>query len=51
MFVGKVKVLIVLVPLSFRNVAGMFSKEDFDVLAPAVDAFSLMTYDYSNPSR
>ena len=26
-------------------------KEDFDVLAPAVDAFSLMTYDYSNPSR
>jgi len=24
----------------------MFSKEDFDLLAPIVDGFSLMTYDY-----
>ena len=26
----------------------MFSKEDFDLLAPIVDGFSLMTYDYPN---
>lgn len=26
----------------------MFSKEDFDLLSPIVDGFSLMTYDYPN---
>ena len=34
-----------------RNVAGMFVKEDFEALGPVVDRFSLMTYDFSNPSR
>ncbi|KTG43994.1 hypothetical protein cypCar_00003202 [Cyprinus carpio] len=28
---------------------GMFGREDFEKLAPVVDAFSLMTYDYSGP--
>lgn len=27
---------------------GMFGREEFEQLAPAVDGFSLMTYDYSN---
>uniref|UniRef100_A0A671KLC0 Chitinase domain-containing protein 1 n=1 Tax=Sinocyclocheilus anshuiensis TaxID=1608454 RepID=A0A671KLC0_9TELE len=30
---------------------GMFGQEDFEKLAPVVDAFSLMTYDYSGPGR
>ncbi|TRY97044.1 hypothetical protein DNTS_001454 [Danionella cerebrum] len=30
---------------------GMFVKDDFEKLAPVVDAFSLMTYDYSGPVR
>uniref|UniRef100_A0A671SBB5 Chitinase domain-containing protein 1 n=1 Tax=Sinocyclocheilus anshuiensis TaxID=1608454 RepID=A0A671SBB5_9TELE len=30
---------------------GMFEREDFEKLAPVVDAFSLMTYDYSGPDR
>lgn len=29
----------------------MFGREDFEKLAPVVDAFSLMTYDYSGPGR
>lgn len=29
----------------------MFGREDFEKLAPVVDAFSLMTYDYSSPGR
>ena len=34
-----------------RNAPGMFGQEDFQALAPHVDRFSLMTYDFSNPSR
>ncbi|CAH2325368.1 chitinase domain-containing 1 isoform X1 [Pelobates cultripes] len=30
---------------------GMFGRKEFDLLAPIVDSFSLMTYDYSNPQR
>lgn len=30
---------------------GMFGREEFEQLAPAVDAFSLMTYDYSSGRR
>ncbi|XP_073797924.1 chitinase domain-containing protein 1 isoform X2 [Danio rerio] len=30
---------------------GMFGRDDFEKLAPVVDAFSLMTYDYSGPGR
>ncbi|XP_062403385.1 chitinase domain-containing protein 1 isoform X2 [Sardina pilchardus] len=30
---------------------GMFGREEFEKLAPVVDGFSLMTYDYSSPGR
>ncbi|MBN3315366.1 CHID1 protein, partial [Atractosteus spatula] len=30
---------------------GMFGPQEFEQLAPTVDGFSLMTYDYSTPSR
>lgn len=30
---------------------GMFGREEFEQLAPAVDGFSLMTYDYSSGAR
>uniref|UniRef100_A0A8C3ACP8 Chitinase domain-containing protein 1 n=1 Tax=Cyclopterus lumpus TaxID=8103 RepID=A0A8C3ACP8_CYCLU len=30
---------------------GMFGREEFEELAPAVDGFSLMTYDYSSGAR
>ncbi|XP_030338575.1 chitinase domain-containing protein 1 isoform X1 [Strigops habroptila] len=33
------------------NQPGMFTKKEFDQLAPAIDSFSLMTYDYSTPQR
>ena len=29
----------------------MVTQKDFEQLAPSVDAFSLMTYDFSNPMR
>ncbi|XP_013380557.1 chitinase domain-containing protein 1-like [Lingula anatina] len=44
------KVILVLPPpLMQRNSQGMVGVEDFEALAPVMDAFSLMTYDYSNP--
>lgn len=30
---------------------GSFDKHDFELLAPVLDGFSLMTYDYSNHGR
>lgn len=30
---------------------GMFGREEFEQLAPVVDGFSLMTYDYSSGAR
>lgn len=30
---------------------GMFSREEFEQLAPVVDGFSLMTYDYSSGAK
>ncbi|KAH1172159.1 hypothetical protein KIL84_007777 [Mauremys mutica] len=33
------------------NQLGMFTKKEFDQLAPVMDSFSLMTYDYSTPQR
>ncbi|XP_075784342.1 chitinase domain-containing protein 1 isoform X2 [Pelodiscus sinensis] len=33
------------------NQLGMFTKKEFDQLAPVIDSFSLMTYDYSTPQR
>lgn len=34
-----------------RSFDGLISKEDVDAMAANVDRFSLMTYDFSNPSR
>lgn len=39
-------VLVIPPPLASEDSLGMFSKEDFDLLAPMVDGFSMMTYDY-----
>ncbi|KAF7245380.1 Chitinase domain-containing protein 1 [Varanus komodoensis] len=36
---------------SRTNQLGIFTKKEFDQLAPVVDSFSLMTYDYSAPQR
>ncbi|XP_013787202.1 chitinase domain-containing protein 1-like [Limulus polyphemus] len=44
-------ILVIPPPLYHRNKPGMFTHEDFVRLAPFVTAFSLMTYDYSNPER
>jgi chitinase domain-containing protein 1 len=41
--------LILVIPSKLRG--SMFEKQDFDNLVDFVDAFSLMTYDYSNPNR
>lgn len=30
---------------------GMFGREEFEELAPVVDGFSLMTYDYSSSAK
>lgn len=30
---------------------GMFGREEFEELAPVVDGFSLMTYDYSSGAK
>nr|XP_033784166.1 chitinase domain-containing protein 1 [Geotrypetes seraphini] len=46
--------LILVVPPSVApgtNQLGMFGKKEFDQLAPVMDSFSLMTYDYSTPQR
>ncbi|XP_038661967.1 chitinase domain-containing protein 1 [Scyliorhinus canicula] len=50
---AKLKVVLVIPPAISpgSNQPGMFGKPDFDQLAPVVDAFSLMTYDYSNSHR
>lgn len=48
---NKELILVIPPPVYDRNNVGMFGKEEFDQLAPKVDRFSLMTYDFSNPSR
>ncbi|XP_053383111.1 chitinase domain-containing protein 1-like [Mercenaria mercenaria] len=48
---NKELILVIPPPVYDRNSPGMFGKEEFDQLAPKVDKFSLMTYDFSNPSR
>ena len=35
----------------FRKKPGSFDKNDFELLAPVLDGFSLMTYDYSSQGR
>ncbi|XP_077990422.1 chitinase domain-containing protein 1-like [Glandiceps talaboti] len=44
-------ILVISPPVTQSNTPGMFVKEDFDILSPVVDAFSLMTYDFSSPQR
>jgi len=39
-------ILVIPPPMYNKESPGMFSKEDFDILAPVVDGFSMMTYDY-----
>ncbi|XP_064423115.1 chitinase domain-containing protein 1 [Latimeria chalumnae] len=54
MFHAAELVFILVIPpaiLPGSNQPGMFGKKDFDLLAPVVDGFSLMTYDYSSPQR
>ncbi|EDV20364.1 uncharacterized protein TRIADDRAFT_31888, partial [Trichoplax adhaerens] len=44
------KIVLVIPPPIYKNdLDGTFRKSDFEVLAPYVDYFSLMTYDYSSP--
>ena len=45
------KIILVVPPLAINDVAksgGIFSREDFQLLYPVVDGFSIMTYDYSS---
>ncbi|GAB6028167.1 hypothetical protein CHUAL_002373 [Chamberlinius hualienensis] len=44
-------ILVIPPPVYHGDHLGMFSSEDFKALVQAVDAFSLMTYDYSNTQR
>lgn len=44
-------ILVIPPPVYYGNRAGVFQKDDFDNLVDHVDAFSLMTYDYSNIQR
>jgi len=39
-------ILVIPPPLADINSQGFFTKDDFDLLAPMVEGFSLMTYDY-----
>lgn len=39
-------ILVIPPPLASEDTLGMFTKDDFDLLAPMVDGFSMMTYDY-----
>lgn len=48
---NKELILVIPPPVYQGNTPGMFGKQEFDQLAPNVDKFSLMTYDFSDPSR
>ncbi|XP_077451716.1 chitinase domain-containing protein 1 [Stigmatopora argus] len=41
-------ILVIPPPVTNTGKPGMFGREEFEQLAPVVDAFSLMTYDYSS---
>ncbi|CAG2204649.1 CHID1 [Mytilus edulis] len=45
----KTLILVIPPPVYASDQAGMFGKKEFDKLAPVIDGFSLMTYDFSNP--
>ncbi|XP_028305814.1 chitinase domain-containing protein 1 [Gouania willdenowi] len=44
-------ILVIPPPVTSAGQPGMFSREEFEHLAPVVDGFSLMTYDYSSGPR
>ncbi|XP_059507916.1 chitinase domain-containing protein 1 isoform X1 [Stegostoma tigrinum] len=50
---AELKIVLVIPPAISpgTNQPGMFGKQDFEQLAQVVDAFSLMTYDFSNQHR
>ncbi|XP_062831881.1 chitinase domain-containing protein 1 isoform X2 [Anolis carolinensis] len=50
---ARLKLILVIPPavMPGTNQLGPFTKKEFDLLAPVVDSFSLMTYDYSAPQR
>ncbi|XP_053102234.1 chitinase domain-containing protein 1 isoform X3 [Hemicordylus capensis] len=50
---ARLKLILVIPPavMPGTNQLGTFTKKEFDQLAPVVDSFSLMTYDYSTPQR
>ncbi|XP_060132375.1 chitinase domain-containing protein 1 isoform X2 [Zootoca vivipara] len=50
---ARLKLMLVIPPtvMPGTNQLGSFTKKEFDQLAPIVDSFSLMTYDYSAPQR
>ncbi|XP_042302277.1 chitinase domain-containing protein 1 isoform X1 [Sceloporus undulatus] len=50
---ARLKLILVIPPavMPGSNQLGTFTKKEFDLLAPVVDSFSLMTYDYSTPQR
>ncbi|XP_062974819.1 chitinase domain-containing protein 1 isoform X2 [Elgaria multicarinata webbii] len=50
---AQLKLMLVIPPavMPGSNQLGVFTKKEFDQLAPVVDSFSLMTYDYSTPQR
>ena len=44
-------ILVVPPPLYYGDRVGIFVKDDIELLAPYVNGFSVMTYDYSNIQR
>lgn len=50
---AKLKFVLVIPPsvAPGTNQLGMFGRKEFEQLAPLVDSFSFMTYDYSSPER
>lgn len=48
----KMKIILVIPPLFYASKKpGAFDKHDFELLAPVLDGFSLMTYDFSSNGR
>ncbi|RUS89432.1 hypothetical protein EGW08_002805 [Elysia chlorotica] len=48
---NKELILVIPPPLYGRNIDGLIKREDVEAMVDNVDKFSLMTYDFSNPSR
>ncbi|XP_067665584.1 chitinase domain-containing protein 1-like [Haliotis asinina] len=48
---NKLFILVIPPPMYGKDRPGLISRKEFEALAPFVDRFSLMTYDFSNPQR